>query len=314
MRRLSNVQKIWQLRSFLRENQVDILELYFPDSTLFGALAGRLAGVPCTIETAFNLGYWITPGYRFVMRRIGFAFHASIANSEAVKQGLVQNFGRRSESVTVLENGIDLARFADCHAYEAADFRHETPRIGMVANLRTVKAPEVLIHAAAIVQEQYPDSQFIIAGEGFMRDELQRLIHEKNLAETVHLPGAVEKIPQFLERLNVAVICSRSEGASNALIEYMAAGRPIVATNVGGNPEMISHEQQGLLVPADDPRELAASILRLLNNQTLSCQLARAARRRAEERYSLSAMVNRFADFYQSFQLTDHNMSSKRPS
>ena len=119
------------------------------------------------------------------------------------------------------------------------------------------------------------------------------------LADRFHLLGSVADVPAFLGGLDVAVLPSRSEGMSNAILEYMAAGRAIVATAVGAAPELIDEDVHGLLVPPNDAAKLAEAIDRLLKNPALAQRMGEAARRRARERYSREAMVERFTDFYE---------------
>jgi len=112
------------------------------------------------------------------------------------------------------------------------------------------------------------------------------------------MPGSLADVPAFLADLDVAVLCSNSEGMSNAILEYMAAVRPIVATAVGGNMQLIEDSQDGLLVPPGNPHQLAQAIGRLLDDSPLADRLAEAARRKAEAQYSRQAMVRRFEGFY----------------
>jgi glycosyltransferase involved in cell wall biosynthesis len=140
---------------------------------------------------------------------------------------------------------------------------------------------------------------FPIAGEGELRPDLEKLVSDLGLADRVFLPGTIDDVPGFLSELDIAVLCSKSEGMSNAILEYMAAGKAIVATAVGGNVQLLEHERTGLLVPAGDPHSLAEAIRRLLDDPALAIRLARAARQRVEDRYSREAMVRRFEDFYE---------------
>jgi glycosyltransferase involved in cell wall biosynthesis len=171
-------------------------------------------------------------------------------------------------------------------------------RIGIIANLRPVKDLDVFVRAAALVAITHPRVTFHIAGEGELRPALEKLADQLGLANRLFLPGTVQDVPGFLAKLHVAVLCSRSEGMSNAILEYMAAGKAIVATAVGGNVQLLEHERHGLLVPPGDPHYLAEAMRRLLDDPALALRLAQAARRRVEERYSRQAMVRRFEAFY----------------
>src|SRR5262249_20904979 len=142
----------------------------------------------------------------------------------------------------------------------------ERPRIGVVSNLDPVKGVEDFVRAAAIVRAAHPSSLFEVAGDGPLREPLERLIAELGMMAHFRLHGRIGKIESFLERLDIAVLPSRSEGMSNALLEYMAAGKPIVATAVGANPELIRDGVDGVLVPPGDPQALAQGMRRLLED------------------------------------------------
>jgi glycosyltransferase involved in cell wall biosynthesis len=194
----------------------------------------------------------------------------------------------------VLENGVDLSRFQLKEDRNQSTMR----RVGVVANLRPVKGLDSFIRAASNLTAAHPNVTFHVAGDGPLQSDLERLAVERGLKDRFVLEGTLTEVPSFLAGLDVAVLPSRSEGMSNALLEYMAAGKAIVATAVGGNMRLIDDGVQGLLVPPDDPAALAAAISRLLSDADLATRLGRAARRRVEERYSRDVMVQRFEKFY----------------
>ena len=167
-----------------------------------------------------------------------------------------------------------------------------------MANLRAVKGLDVLVEAAALLRDEFPTVGFRVAGEGDERDRLTHLIRERHLDDRFHLTGVETDVPGFLAQLDVAVLPSRAEGMSNAVLEYMAAARPIVASAVGAMPELLRDEAHGLLVPPGDPAALADRIARLLRDPELARRLGCAARQRAQAQYSRPAMVRRFEEFY----------------
>ena len=170
--------------------------------------------------------------------------------------------------------------------------------MGIVANLRPIKNIELFIRAASTLTASHPQVHFEIAGEGALRGPLQTLIDTLGLHDRVALRGTVADIPKFLGRLDVAVLCSLSEGAPNAIMEYMAAGLPTVATDVGGNAELVEHEVTGLLVPGNDVERLAGAIDRLLRDRDLAARLGTTARQRAFAAYGVEAQARRYEDFY----------------
>jgi glycosyltransferase involved in cell wall biosynthesis len=299
------VQSLWQPRAaaalvrlvrFLRRERIDVLQVYFPDSTYLGVLAGRLAGVPHVVRTRNNLGHWLTPGHRRLGRLVNRWTTVTVANCEAARRALLRGEGTAPESVVVLENGVDLERFL---SISALDPGVPLRRVGAVANLRSVKGLDVLIEAAATLSASHPDIAFRVAGEGEERPELERQVAAAGLVDQFALPGAVKDVPGFLAGIDIAVLSSRSEGMPNAVLEYMAAGRAVVATAVGATPELIEDGVHGLLVPPDDAGRLAGAIVELLRDPGRAARLGAAARRRARERYGRQAMVERFERFYE---------------
>jgi glycosyltransferase involved in cell wall biosynthesis len=291
----STVVKALRLVSFLRKQHIDIFQVYFLESTYFGLPLAWLAGVPHLMRTRNNLGYWMTPWHRRLGRLYNRVTRRTIANCEASRQSLLADEGPPPESVVVLENGVDLARFSKVPRFNP----ERRPRcVGVLANLRPVKDPELFVRAAGEVAACHPDVTFCIGGEGESRPALEELIASLGLRGRFFLPGRIHDVPTFLSGLDVAVLCSRSEGMSNALLEYMAAGRPIVATDVGANGQLIQHGVHGLLVPVGEGEPLAAAINQLLSDAGVAQRLGDAARRRVQEHYSREAMVRRFEAFY----------------
>jgi glycosyltransferase involved in cell wall biosynthesis len=282
----------WRLARFLRREQIDLFQVYFPESTYLGVPAAWLAGVPRVLRTRNNLGYWLTPWHRRLGRLCDLLSDGLIANCDACRDAVVTDEGLSPERVFVLENGVDLARFPNPLASE------RSRRVGVTANLRPVKGLDVFLRAAALVAAEHPDASFHLAGEGPMRAELGRLAHDLGLGARLALWGSVADVPAFLAGLDIAVLPSLSEGMSNALLEYMAAGRAVVATAVGGNVGLIEDGVTGLLVPPGDAPRLAAAIARLLSDPVLAARLGAAARRRVEKRCGRAAMVRRFETFY----------------
>jgi glycosyltransferase involved in cell wall biosynthesis len=167
-----------------------------------------------------------------------------------------------------------------------------------VANLRPVKNIDGLIRAAARLRDSQSRLRFEVAGDGEQRAELDALIRQHALSEVFSLVGSVNDVPNFLMRQDIAVLCSHSEGMSNALLEYMAAGRAIIATDVGANAKLIEHEKSGLIVPTGSENALAEAITWLLDHPQEANAMAVTARQKVVTEYSREAMVRRFEAFY----------------
>jgi glycosyltransferase involved in cell wall biosynthesis len=291
LRRPSAVAALWRLVRFLRRERIDVFQAYFPDSTYFGVPAAWLAGVPRVLRTRNNLGYWMTPWHRRLGRLCDALSDGLVANCDACRDAVVSDEGLDAGRVVVLENGVDLSRFPDAPLPKGG-------RVGVTANLRPVKGLDVFVRAAAGVAAAHPGATFHVAGEGPLRPELERLARDLGLGHRLHLGGSVADVPGFLAGLDVAVLPSLTEGMSNALLEYMAAGRAVVATAVGANVRLVEDGVTGLLVPPGDAGRLAAAVGRLLSDPALAARLGAEARRRVTERHGRPAMVRRFEDFY----------------
>jgi L-malate glycosyltransferase len=206
-------------------------------------------------------------------------------------------------SFDVLYNGVDCERFRP-----AADRAGLRRALGIapteililtVANLTPVKAHADLLSAAARVSA--PAGQRLRwhwIGEGGERTALERHRAELGLNETVEMPGASDRVPDYLAAADLFVLPSRLEGMSNAILEAMASGLPVVARAVGGNPELIADDRYGLLVAPDAPDDLAGAIERLVQDAELRAAMGRMARQRAEREFSLAAMLARYSDYY----------------
>ena len=253
-----------------------MLQAYFPDSSYFGLTAAWLAGVPQRVRTRNNVGHWLTPLHRRLGRWLNRFTTATIANCRAARDAMLDAEGPPPNSVFVLENGVDLERFLAVPPL--SPIASNSLCIGAVANLRPVKGIDVLIRAVARLSRSHSSIRIRVAGEGEARGELEREAEERDVAGRVELVGAMRDIPEFLGRLDIAVLPSRAEGMSNAVLEYMAAGRPIIASAVGATPELIEDGVHGLLVPPGDDAALAAAMARLLDDRQLACRLGSAAR------------------------------------
>ncbi len=284
---------VYKLVRFLRREKISIVQTFFQDSTIFGGLAAWLARTPARIACFRDLGFWQTKKQALVLSKIYNLMTGFICNADIVKQHFVQRFNLDPAKLQVLRNGIDVS---------ALPFvAHEQPcqHVGIVGNMtRQVKRTDLFIKAAGIVAKAHPEITWHILGDGHMRGELEQLARERGVFDKIHFAGRVNAVAAYLEKLDIGIICSDSEGLSNALLEYMFKGVASVATQVGGNPELIHHQQSGLLIPPDDEQALATAIAELVENTQLRIQLAQQARIQVAQEYSWDICIARHDDFY----------------
>jgi glycosyltransferase involved in cell wall biosynthesis/peptidoglycan/xylan/chitin deacetylase (PgdA/CDA1 family) len=282
-----------QLRAFAewcREKQIQVLhtcELY---SNVFGLPGGALAGVPVRIGS--RRGFVEPPGLQRMQRASYAAAHRVVANSQAAADKL-RGEGVPNYKILVIPNGIDPSAFPE-HTYPS------TPRrIAMVACLREEKRIDVLIRAMPQVLARYPDVELALGGEGRCREELTRITHELGLTERVRFLGHRDDVPQVLAEADLFVLPSRSEAFPNSVMEAMAAGLPVIASNVGGIPELVRDGHNGRLVPAGDVDALARAMLDVLETPSQAERFGRAGREIIERTYSFDRMVDQFETLYE---------------
>jgi L-malate glycosyltransferase len=290
-----------RLAAFWRRNRVDVVQTYFLDSTYFAAPLARACGIGRVIRVRNNAGYWLTVPHRWLGRTVGRLAHITLTNSPDARRALLEAEGLSPHRVRVIENGVDVERF---DALPLSDTGKREVRVGTVANLRPVKNIDGLIRVAADICRNDGRVWFEVAGDGELRSELEAQVRAAGLGGRFVLRGSVADVPGFLGGLDVAVLPSHSESMSNALLEYMAAGRAIVATDVGANGTLVRHEREGLIVPPRDDAAMGAAIRRLLIDPGMARQFGAAARERAVKEFSRATMVRRFEDFYESLQTT----------
>lgn len=279
-----------KLVHFWRRHSVDVVQTYFLDSTYFAAPLARACGVKRVVRVRNNLGHWLTPRHAILGRVMGRVADVTLTNSEPGRAALWRAERLGPGRVRVLENGVDVGRFM---GLRPIDTQRTDVHIGALANLRSVKAIDVLIRAAADLP-----GRFTVAGEGEDRPELERMIRDFGLTDRFRLPGNVADVTGFLGSLDIAVVCSRAEGMSNALLEAMAAGRAIVATDVGANARLIRDGEHGRVVPPDDAAALARAIAEYRERPEFAARCAAAAQARAAAEFSREAMRRRFEGFY----------------
>jgi glycosyltransferase involved in cell wall biosynthesis len=291
----SAVRAAARLRSFWKEHRPDVVQAYFMDSAYFGVPLARLCGVRKVLRVRNNLGYWLTRKHRLLGRLLRPFVSATLTNTDAGRDALVNQEGLSPDRVKVLENGVDTARF---NRFLFPDTSKPRVRVGCVANLRPVKNVDGLMRAAKDALAEFPQLVFEVAGDGEQREDLERLHAELGLGDRFVLRGSVSDAAAFLRTVDIAVLPSHSEGMSNALLEYMSAGRAVVATDVGANARLVRDGKDGLIVPPGDGAALVGAIGKLLANPLRAAGYGASARKRAEADFSRAAMTRRFEDFY----------------
>ncbi len=285
---------VLRLRRLLRRERAGVVVTFFRDANLVGTAAARLAGVP-VVSTRRNLGYWQTPGEIRLLRILNRGAALIAVNAEAVRTHTLRSEGVSSGRVRVVPNAVDLERFRPVSAAERAARRErlglpgDGVLLGCVANLRPVKGHDVLLRAFAAMDTG--PARLALAGTGELEGALRRRSGELGVADRVHFLGSRGDVPALLSAFDLVVSASLSEGLSNAILEAMAAGLPVVATAVGGNPELVVPGETGELVPAEDPPALARALAGLVADREGRERRGREGRARAEARHAPATVI-----------------------
>lgn len=291
-----------RLIAFLRRERIDVLHAHKHGSNVAGTIAGRAARVPVVIAHEHTWSYEGQP-LRVLLDReiVGRGADAFLAVSREDLRRMIEIEGVRPEKARFLPIGI-----AAPPPPSGRDLRAQlgipatAPVVGTVCALRRQKALEVLVRAAAELAPAFPGLRVLIAGGGPEEERLQMLARELGVEDTVQLLGfwPPADVPDLLAALDVAVNTSDFEGSPLGIMEFMAAGAPVVATSVGGVPDLIEDGVHGLLVDRGDHRAVAAAVGQLLSDPALAARLAEAGRERRRAEFDVDVTVRRLEQLY----------------
>jgi len=293
------------LYRILRERRIQILHSHMFQSSMFASPIGWFAGVPVVLETAHVREVW-RKGMKanYVVDRIAGRFvDRYIAVSHAVARYLVETKGLPEKKIRVIHNGADMNKFEpSCSACpsmkKALGIAEGDPVLLVVGRLEPQKGHQVLLEAMVKVRVEFPDAKLICVGDGALRGKLAASTEKFSLQSAVRFVGFQSNVREWLAMADISVLPSFYEGLPLSAIESLAAGRPMVATAVDGTPEVVIHEETGLMVPPGDPSAMAEAICRLLRDPELARQLGEAGRKYVISEFSLEGFARKTQEFY----------------
>jgi len=301
------IMQLRRLITFLRETRVDVLHTHDFYTNVFGMTAGAFARVPVRIASMRETEGMRTIAQQRAQQMAYTLAHKVVANSEAVRRKLIER-GMKDTKIAVVYNGLDSARFiSDKSRVECLDSLGLSPDpeggrkfVTVVANMRhEVKDYPMFLRAAQLVRRDVTDVEFLLAGEGELTDQLHILAQELGIEANTHFLGRCENVRELLKISDVCVLSSKAEGFSNAILEYMAAGRPVVATSVGGAGEAIVDGETGYLVESGDHEAMATLISSLLREPNMARMFGQRGRRMVEEKFSCAVQLRRTEQLYE---------------
>jgi L-malate glycosyltransferase len=295
--------KLLCLSWFLRRGRFDIVHTHDLWSNLMGVPAALLARVPVIISSQRDISHlpWYRTWRRRLLRSIQALCDVLVTNATAIRNQLVGQEHFPPGKVRVIQNGVDLRRFFASMGDDRGPVRGASSgkRIVLVGNMTSdVKGHPWLIEAAPTVLREFPDTHFVLAGDGEQRRNFERTVADLGLTKHFSFLGQCIDIPSVLSSCDIAVLPSRAEGLPNAVLEYMSAALPTVASKVGGNVEIVKDGVTGLLVPPENADALAAALLQLLRDPGLADRLGANGREYVRQNLSFEKLVERIDDLY----------------
>lgn len=297
-----------RLRAFIKEHRIDIVQSFHIKSDTYGVWVARWAGVPVIISSRRDMGDLKTWRHRLVNRIADRWITHWIMVCDRVKDAAIATEPIPPSRATTIYNGVDMKRFSPMSEAslqslrETLDLRPGDFVVGSVAHFRPEKAYPVFFEGIERVTDSINGLKVLLVGAP-KRWEGQRFVdlcREKGFDRFVRFVGAVQDVHPYLQLMDVVcLIPNRNEGLSNSILEAMAMGRPVIATDVGGNGEAVVHEENGLIIPPDDPAAFADALLRVASDPRLRLDMGRRGRERAAEVFDLSLMIDKMEHLYE---------------
>jgi glycosyltransferase involved in cell wall biosynthesis len=298
-----DVSAILKLYRLLRARRPHIVHTHTAKAGFLGRVAARLARVPIVVHTYHGhvLHGYYSPAKTRLLRRMeqGLARVTDriVAVSEQVKCDLVAYRVARAEKITVIPLGLELGPFLD-GATPRGRLRSElglgngAPLVGIVGRIFPIKNHRLFLDAAAGIAAAEPAARFVVVGDGVLREAMEQHARVLGIRDRVVFTGWRHDLPQIYADLDVLVVSSINEGTPVSAIEAMAAGRPVVATRVGGLPDLISDGKTGRLVPAQDPQALRGAVVELLRDRRYGHSLGETARAAVRDRFTTDRLFH----------------------
>ena len=306
-----------KLRALLKKVKPDILHTYLLHSNVIGRIVGRLTGVPVIIgseRTIGQAGYW----GRLFTKLTNPLTDAVEVNSQTGATVIEESLGVPREKIELVKSGVNLDQYSKDK--KRTEIRNE---LGLnnnqhlvlyVGRLRSVKGVEFGLRAFALAKDKCPNSHMVLAGEGEQLDYLKALVNDLGINNYVTFLGVRNDLPDLLAAADIVLMPSLNEGFPRTAIEAMAAGKPLVATSVGGTPEAIIDGVTGILVPAKNICAMAQALISLIDDTSLKQQLGAAGAEHARKNFSLNNYVNRLDELYCQLSEIDTPYPSSDPS
>lgn len=298
-------QVIRELHNILRKQNIQILQTFFEDSIFVAWLARQRSENTVLLSSRRDMGLgegnqpWYHRLYGLALPLVNRNFDGIIANSTKVREYVVQREKTAIDKIEVIYNGVD---FVQPPPSAPAVFKQHSDAcwVAMVASLNPVKRHDLLIRAISLLKGKIKKEKLrvLLLGKGPLSDKLQAMVARQGLGDFFLFKGAVPDVTDYLQSCDIGVLCSDREGLSNAILEYMVCGLPVIATAVGGNTELVD-DTNGLCIPPGDPEALADALHELIQDREKRRELGLASRRKAEQYFSWERSMQQLEKYYE---------------
>ncbi len=297
-----DIAGIFKLASLMRAERIKIVHTHMYASSIAGMAAARLAGIPGKVVNMHSLHEWHSRRRILIAAKLFGYADKIITVSNAIGCDLARRLRLPPDKIITIHNGVDLARFepksAVCIGKETLGIKKNELVIGAVGRLVAFKGFKYLLRAFHTVSARRSDTKLVIVGGGELKDKLMQEAQLLGIADKVIFAGRQEDVIPYLSSFDLMVMPSITEGLPNALLEAMAMGKPVVASNVGGIPEVIEDKVSGFLAPSKDSQELALAVETLLADKELRLNVGQAGRRRVEKFFSIERVYKQTVSLY----------------
>lgn len=296
---------IYKLVKIVNKNKVQIIQIFFEDSIFVGALGKMFfRNNPALLSSRRDMGLgnssqpWYHSLFALILPYVSTFFDGIIANSYKVGSYVAKREKIKSEKIKIIHNGVDLP--LNNGIVPSVFLKNSVDVwICITGSLTPVKRHDLLIKAVANIRAGllHQKMHILFLGEGPEFENLQLLTRKNKMDDIIHFEGAVSNVYDYLTQIHIGVLCSDREGLSNAILEYMACGLPVVATAVGGNTELVDHEN-GICVPPDDFKALANALMQLINDEKLRIKLGQKSLSKIKENFSWNKAMTELENYY----------------
>ena len=304
-----DLHALWQVYRLLRRSKYDLIHTHNSKGGFIGRLAAKLAGGPPVIHGVHGFAFhenesWIRRTLFFALEKMARNWSARII---CISQPLVDLWVQRRlaprEKIRMIYSGIDIGEFGNVGSRnkirKELGLKPGQIAVGQVSKLWEGKGHEDIINACPRIFSEIPDLKVFFIGDGPIRSRLEKMVYKNGLQERVVFLGHCNNIAEITSALDIAVLASHFEGMGRVILEAMAAGIPVVATRVGGIPDLIADQETGFLVEPHNPGQLAEAILRLASDPDLRREMGNAGKKSVDERFNVDTMIEQIDRLYQ---------------